>query len=160
MTPRGARIFGGARQLLGALAETLGVSGTSRKTIEPDARVDEVARMVLDAALEVHRTLGAGFGEAVYEQALAIELGLRGIAHERQVPITIGYKGHDVGEGRLDLFVEGCLVVELKAVEALLPVHLSQVVSYLRATGIHLGLLITFNVPRLREGIRRVIASF
>ena len=130
-----------------------------RELNEPEGRLDEVARRVVDAAFEVHRTLGAGFAESVYEHALAVELVLRGILFERQVPISITYKETEVGDGRLDLLVEGCLVVELKAVEALMPVHVAQVVSYLRASRRSLGLLITFNVPQFRQGVRRVIAS-
>jgi GxxExxY protein len=130
-----------------------------RRLPEPDRAIDDVARNVVDAALEVHRTLGAGFAEGVYEHALAIELALRGIKCERQVPIAVTYKGHEVGEGRLDLLVEDCLVVELKAVETLLPVHVAQVVSYLRATQRCLALLMTFNVRQFRDGLRRVILS-
>jgi GxxExxY protein len=79
--------------------------------------VEELAGLVIDAALEVHRALGPGFLEAVYEQAWAVELELRGIPFQRQVPIAIKYKGFDIGDGRIDLLVEDCLVVELKAVE-------------------------------------------
>jgi GxxExxY protein len=126
---------------------------------EPDEELDRVARKVIGAAIEVHRALGPGFAEGVYEQALAIELGLRGVAFDRQVPVHVEYKGHEVGEGRIDVLAERCLVVELKAVEVLLPQHVAQVVSYLRATRQRLGLLITFNTRRLREGIRRVVVS-
>jgi GxxExxY protein len=130
-----------------------------RQRREPDGAIDDVARNVVDAALEVHRTLGAGFAESVYEHALSIELDLRGIKVARQVPIAVSYKGHEVGEGRLDLLVENCLLVELKAVETLLPVHVAQVVSYLRASKLCVGLLMTFNVRQLRDGLRRVIVS-
>ena len=121
--------------------------------------VDALARVVVDAALEVHRVLGPGFLESVYEQELALELRIRGVAFARQVPIGLHYKGEPIGEGRLDLLVGGRLVVELKAVEQLAPVHFAQVISYLKATGHSLGLLITFNVPQLRRGIRRVVLS-
>ena len=124
---------------------------------EPGACVDALARVTLDAAFEVHRRLGPGFLEAVYEQALAIELGLRGIAFERQLAIAVKYKGHSVGEARLDLLVARELIVEIKAVEQLVPVHMAQVISYLRATALPLALLITFNVAQLRLGIRRVV---
>jgi GxxExxY protein len=115
--------------------------------------------LVIGAALEVHRSLGPGFLESVYEEALCIELGLREIAFQRQVPVAVEYKGHAVGEGRLDLLVAGRLVVELKAVESILPVHQAQVISYLKATGHQLGLLINFNVPVLKSGIKRIILS-
>ena len=126
---------------------------------EPDARVDTLARTVLDAAFEVHRHLGPGFLESVYEEALATELGLRDVAFARQVVTGVDYKGRNVGQARLDLLVGGELVVELKAVEQLAPIHVAQVLSYLKATGHHLGLLITFNVNELRRGIRRIVHS-
>lgn len=126
---------------------------------EPGERIDTLARTVIGAAIEVHRTLGPGFLESVYEEALGIELGLRHIAYTRQTPIALCYKGHPVGESRLDLFVEDTLVVELKAVESLAPIHTAQVISYLKATGCPLGLLINFNVPILKRGIKRVVLS-
>ena len=126
---------------------------------EPETRVDALALATLDAAFEVHRRLGPGFLEAVYEQALAIELGLRGIPFERQLVIAMKYKGHSVGEARLDLLVARELIVEIKAVEQLAPVHMAQVISYLRATALPLALLITFNVAQLRLGVRRVVLS-
>lgn len=126
---------------------------------EPQARLEQLARVVVDAALEVHRALGPGFVESVYEEALAIELGRRHIPFERQVAVRVFYKGLPVGEGRLDLLVHSALVVELKSVEVLAPIHVAQVISYLKALDRPLGLLVTFNVPLLREGIRRVVLS-
>ena len=126
---------------------------------EPDQQVDDVARRVIGAAIEVHRHLGPGYLERVYEEALAVELGLRGIPFERQRSFALDYKGHAVGEGRLDLLVDGCLAVELKAVDALAPIHKAQLISYLKATGLHLGLLINFSVPVLKQGIKRVVLS-
>src|SRR5512138_753654 len=120
---------------------------------EPDKEVDQVACVVVDAALEVHRILGPGFLESVYEQALSVELG------PRQVPVAVAYKSVAIGEARLDLLVAERLVVELKACPSLLPIHLAQVLSYLKASDRSLGLLINFNVPVLRQGIRRVIRS-
>jgi len=107
--------------------------------------------------MEVHGVLGPGFLESAYEEALCVELLLRGIKFARQVPIGVEYKGQKIGEARLDLLVNKSLVVELKAVEELAPIHFAQILSYLKATRLHLGLLITFNVPLLRQGIRRVI---
>ena len=126
---------------------------------EPDERLDSLARAVVDAALEVHRVLGPGFAESVYEEALAVELSRRAIAFERQVPLTVKYKGFCVGEGRVDLLVGGQLIVELKSVEQLAAVHVAQVISYLKAFDRPLGLLITFNVKLLRSGVRRIIRS-
>jgi GxxExxY protein len=127
--------------------------------VEPNKDVDRLAHAVIGAAIEVHRHLGPGFLEGVYEEALAVELALRGIPFERQKPVPVSYKGQDVGEGRVDFLVARGLLVELKAVEALAPVHQAQVISYLKATGLHLGLLINFNVPVLRAGIKRVVLS-
>ena len=84
---------------------------------------------------------------------------LRGIRFARQVPVGVAYKGKTVGEARLDLLVDGCLIVELKAVETIAPIHVAQVISYLKATRLTLGLLITFNVTLLRRGIQRVIQN-
>ena len=126
---------------------------------EPGMALDALAATVVEAAFEVHRTLGPGFLESVYEHALAIELGLRGVRFRRQVPVGVSYKTHTVGDARLDLLVDEALVVELKAVEQLAPIHMAQVISYLKATGHRLALLITFNVAHLRYGIRRVIQS-
>jgi GxxExxY protein len=129
------------------------------RTSEPDEQLDELAAIVVDAAHEVHQTLGPGFPEGVYEEALARELGLRGTAFQRQVPVKVKYKGLDIGEGRLDLLVGRCLIVELKVVEVLAQVHVAQVLSYLKATGLSLALLITFNVRHLKQGLRRIILS-
>jgi GxxExxY protein len=126
---------------------------------EPGERLDGLARDVIGAALEVHRVLGPGFPESVYEGALALELQRRSIPFERQVSMAVRYKGSCVGEGRADLLVGGALVVELKSVERLADVHVAQVVAYLKAVDCHLGLLINFDVARLREGIRRVVQS-
>ncbi|HNT75686.1 MAG TPA: GxxExxY protein [Anaerolineae bacterium] len=126
---------------------------------EPSAEADALARQVIGAAIEVHRYLGVGYLESVYEEALCVELQLQGIPFERQKAIAVEYKGHSVGEGRLDLLVGGCLVVELKTVEAFAPIHQAQVISYLKATGLQLGLLINFHVPVLKDGIRRVVLS-
>ena len=123
---------------------------------EISQETDALARQVIGAAIEVHRTLGPGFLESVYEEALCVELAIRGIAFVRQVVVAVNYKGHDVGEGRLDLLIGNELVVELKAVEELAPIHTAQVISYLKTTGKRLALLINFNEPILKNGIRRI----
>ena len=97
--------------------------------------------------------------EAVYEQALCVELTRRSIPFDRQPTVALSYKGEPVGHGRLDLLVGGCVVVELKAVETLLPVHQAQVLSYLKAAGYRLGLLVNFNVPLLRDGVKRLVSG-
>jgi GxxExxY protein len=120
--------------------------------------INVLANSVIGAAIEVHRMLGPGFLESVYEEALCHELTLRRIPFERQASISVAYKGHTVGEGRMDLRVGGKLVVELKSVDALAPVHTAQVLSYMRAGDYQLGLLLNFNVKLLKEGgIKRLI---
>jgi GxxExxY protein len=122
----------------------------------PDSELNKLTGAVIGAAIEVHRALGPGFLESVYEEAMYVELSHRGIGFVRQAGIGVNYKGTIVGEGRVDVLVEDALVVELKAVEALAPIHTAQVLSYLKATGGHIGLLINFNVVRLRSGIKRI----
>jgi GxxExxY protein len=126
---------------------------------EPDESLDRLANEVIGAAIEVHRTLGPGFLESVYEEALCVELKLRKIPCERQVPVPVVYKGVAIGQGRLDLLVDGRLIVEIKTVEALAPIHKAQSISYLKATGYRLALLINFNAAFLKDGIKRIILS-
>lgn len=125
--------------------------------LEPPKQLDVIANAVVGAALEVHRILGPGFLESIYEEALAIELELRGIPFERQKAINVTYKGLPIGDGRADFVIAGSLIAELKAVEKLLPVHHAQVISYLKAAKCRLGLLINFHEGLLRDGIKRVI---
>src|SRR5437763_12474738 len=118
--------------------------------------LNRLTAAVIGAAIEVHRQLGVGHLESTYENALVIELRARGIGVQQQVKVQVIYKGHVVGDERLDLLVEGTLVVELKTVDAFAPIHSAIVISYLRATGLKLGLLINFKVPRLVDGVRRI----
>ena len=124
---------------------------------EPSPGEDALAHKVIGAALEVHSLLGPGYLESVYENALCFELELRGVPFLRQHMVPVHYKARPVGEGRLDLLVGDVLVVELKAVEVLMPIHSMQLHSYLKATNHKLGLLINFNVSLLKNGIKRVI---
>ncbi len=126
---------------------------------EPDETTDALASVVLDAALEVHRHLGTAFLESVYENALCHELTLRNVAFERQVAVSVLYKKLSVGEGRADLIVGQRVVVELKALPGVGPVHLAQTLSYLKATGLRLGLLVNFGERHLRTGCRRVVLT-
>ena len=120
-------------------------------------RTDEVAKEVVDAAFAVHSRLGPGLLESVYEVCLAHELKKRGLKVERQVTLPVVYDEVRLEAGlRIDLLVGDCVLVELKAVEALLPVHKAQVLTYLKLTGFRLGLLINFNVPLVRDGVTRV----
>lgn len=104
----------------------------------------------------MHKTLGPGFLENVYEEALCIEMEKRQIPFKRQDEIQLRYKNIPIGINRIDLVVGGKWIVELKAVAKLAPIHLAQAISYLKATGLSLALLINFNVPVLKEGIKRV----
>ncbi|WP_438003869.1 GxxExxY protein [Sorangium sp. So ce321] len=134
-----------------------GTEGTEGEESERDVELRGLTRQVIGAAIEVHRVLGPGFLESIYEEALGVELSLRRVSFRRQVAIQVDYKGRVVGEGRVDLLVADLLLVELKAVEHLAPIHMAQLLSYLKATKIRHGLLVTFNVPALRLGIKRVI---
>ncbi len=122
-----------------------------------EEKEEAAAKQLIGAAIGVHKELGPGYHEPLYEEALAIELGLRQISYSRQRPFAVDYKGYKVGQGRLDLLVDECVIVDLKTVESLAPVHLAQMLSYLKAMKLRLGLIINFNVPLLKEGIRRVV---
>lgn len=126
---------------------------------EPDAELDELATRVIGAAIDVHRHFGPGFLESVYEDAICVELKDRNIPFQRQVCMQLDYKGHAVGRGRVDLVVDRRLLVELKAAESLLGIHRAQVMSYLKATGLQLGLLMNFNVKLLKHGLERIVLS-
>lgn len=117
---------------------------------------DPLTERVIGAAIDVHRALGPGFVESVYEEALCMEMASRKIPFTRQHTIRVTYKDKDVGECRLDFLVDNELVVELKAVESLTALFAGQVVSYLRAANLRKGLLINFNVPLLKDGVRRI----
>lgn len=118
---------------------------------------NDVATLVLDAFFAVHRTLGPGLFESVYEEAVAHELSARSIAFKRPVDIPVYYQGLVLGIGfRADFIVCDLVVLEMKSVETILPVHRKQLANYLRLTGLRLGLLVNFNVPLLRSGIARI----
>ena len=117
-----------------------------------------VAREIVDAALRVHRTLGPGLLETVYEAALACELEQRGLRAARQQPVPVTYGSTRFQMGfRADLLVEDRVIVEVKSVDAVAPVHKKQLLTYLRLSGKHLGLLINFNVALLKNGITRLV---
>ena len=126
---------------------------------EPLPELDALVRAVIGAAIEVHRHLGPGLPEEPYQVAMELELSARGIPYERQKPVNISYKGIIVGRGKIDLLVAGRLVVELKSVESLAPVHRLQTRTYMRIVHEVLDLLINFNVPMLKDGVRRVIET-
>lgn len=116
---------------------------------------EALSSRILDAAIDVHRQLGPGFLESIYENAMKVALRKRGISFEFQKEVFVFYDGQEVGVHRLDLIVEGEIVVELKAIKALEDVHFAQVRSYLKATGLHVGLLLNFNAPTLI--IKRIV---
>src|SRR6266851_7742686 len=119
---------------------------------------NELTHEIIGAAIEVHKNLGPGLLESTYEECLCHELSQRGIPFERQRPVPVVYKGVKLDCGyRLDVVVEEKLVLELKAVDHLLPVHEAQVLTYLKLTVLDVGLLVNFNTPVLRRGIRRLV---
>lgn len=121
----------------------------------------DLTERIIGSAIEVHKALGPGLLESAYESCLCHELQFRGISFQRQVPQDVVYKGFTVDCGyRLDLIVEERVILELKAVERLVPIHEAQLITYLRLSGIKVGLLMNFNIPALRDGIvRRVLSA-
>ena len=121
-------------------------------------RWDGVTEVIIGACIEVHRHLGPGLLESAYEHCLVHELALRGLHVQRQIPVPLRYKGLALDCGyRLDLVVEAFVVLEIKAVDRLLPVHEAQLITYLKLMRLPVGLLINFHVPFLRQGLRRLI---
>jgi len=121
---------------------------------------DDIARQIVDSALAVHRALGPGLLESVYEQCLAYELRGRGIHVRTQVAVPIRYRDAQIEAGfRLDMIVGDLVVVEVKAIEKLMPVHEAQLLTYLKFSQFHLGLLINFNVVLIKHGIKRMIVG-
>ncbi len=119
---------------------------------------EELTGRILAACIEVHRELGPGLLESAYEECLCHELNLATIPFERQLPLPVVYKGLRLDCGyEMDLVVDQRVVVELKAVEKLLPIHEAQLMTYLKLGGYRVGLLINFNVPVLRDGIKRIV---
>jgi GxxExxY protein len=131
--------------------------GTYREP-EAKARAEMVSGEIIGAAIEVHRQLGPGLLESMYQACLAQELSLRGIDHRREVALPVSYKGLALGcSHRLDLLVEDLVVVELKSVERLEAVHHLQLLTYLRLSGRWMGLLLNFNTDRIKHGLRRLL---
>jgi GxxExxY protein len=121
------------------------------------AEDEALAHALIGAAIEVHRLLGPGFLESISERALCHELTLRSVAFERQKPLTVRYKDLDIPGQRLDLLVGGRVIIDLKTVDTLAPIHQAQLLSYLKTTGLRLGLLINFKTLVLKDGIKRVV---
>ena len=120
--------------------------------------INELSSKIIGAAIEVHKVLGPGLLESAYEECLCHELKLRGISYERQKPLPLAYKGKKLDCGyRLDLVVEAAIVVELKSCVSIEPIHKAQLLSYLKLSGLRLGLLLNFNVPVMRDGVIRIV---
>jgi len=129
-----------------------------RDTEDTEMELNRITEQIIGAAIEVHRALGPGLLESAYEECLCRELSLREIPFERQRPLPVEYKGTTLDCGyRLDLLVMGTVVVEIKAAECIEPIHEAQLLTYMKLGGWKLGLLINFNVPVLKDGIRRRI---
>lgn len=125
-------------------------------SVQPD--VDSLREKIIGCAIAVHRTLGPGLLESVYRECLMIELESEGIYAERDYRVSLRYKGRRVAnELKIDVLTERCVVVELKAVESIHPVHLAQVITYLKLAGCPAGLLINFNCTSLRAGLRKLV---
>ncbi len=124
--------------------------------LSPD--VEDLSRSLVDSAFKVHQTLGPGLLESVYEACLCVELGKRGIGYETQALVPLVYEGVKIEAGlRIDLLVEKRVILELKSVDKLLPIHQSQLLTYLKLANLNLGLLINFNVAMFKQGVKRII---
>ena len=124
-------------------------------------RLNSISEIIIGAAIDVHKALGPGLLESAYEACLAYELRQRGLKVEQQKELPLKYRDVQIDCGyRLDLLVEDCVIIETKAIEALLPIHQAQLMSYLRLTKCHLGLIINFNVTQLTRGVKRVVNEF
>ena len=122
------------------------------------AEVEQVGRRVIGCAIKVHQSLGPGFKESIYVEAMCIEMHARALKFEREKPLTVVYSGREIPGQRLDLIVERVVIVECKAVDAIMPIHTRQISSYLRTTGVRLGYIFNFNVGALMpRGFKRVV---
>jgi GxxExxY protein len=120
--------------------------------------INNLTSQIIGAAIEVHKALGPGLLESAYEECLCCELGLRNIGYQRQMPIAVQYKGTNLDCGyRLDILVENVIILEIKSCDSLVPIHEAQLLTYLKLTGIKIGLLINFNILILKNGIKRIV---
>jgi GxxExxY protein len=124
---------------------------------EPDDDSRELSNCVIGACIAVHRELGPGYLESFYERALEIEFRRRGVVFRRQVPFEVKYAGEVIGSGRIDFLIEERLILELKHVDSLASVFTATMISYLKATGLRLGLIVNFKVRLLKDGIKRIV---
>ncbi len=144
---------------MGHRTDKPGVDITGVRYSAKDYPEKELTEKIIGCAITVHRELGPGYLESIYENALSHELMKQGLAFERQRVVRVFYDGIQVGEHRLDLFVEGRVVVELKSVDTLTQKHLAQTISSLKAVGANVGLLMNFDEAKLVDGIRRVVLT-
>lgn len=130
--------------------------------IDPEQeRLDKLTEKIIGAAIAVHRVLGPGLLESAYEECLCYELSQLGLSFERQVALPVRYKDVKLDCGyRMDIVVEGSVIIEIKAVERLIPVHDAQLLSYLKLAHIRVGLLLNFHVPVLKNGLKRIVNHF
>ncbi len=120
--------------------------------------LNELSSAIIGAAIEVHKVIGPGLLESAYEECLCHELGLRELSFERQKPLSIAYKGKELDYCyRLDIVVENAIIVELKSCEKIEPIHKAQLLTYLKISGLYLGLLLNFNMTVMRDGIVRIV---
>ena len=120
--------------------------------------INELSSKIIGAAIEVHKALGPGLLESAYEECLCHEFGLRGLSNERQKPLPVIYKGVELDCGyRLDIVVENAIILELKSCEKIEPIHKAQLLTYLKLSGLKLGLILNFNVALMRDGIVRIV---
>jgi GxxExxY protein len=132
----------------------------NRRDAEPQ-RLNSMSERVIGACIDIHKTLGPGLLESAYEECVCYELSMAGLTFERQKPLPVVYKGVTLDCGyRLDLVAENSLIVEVKAVERLLPVHEAQLLTYLKLTGLTLGLLVNFHSAVLLNGLKRMVNNF
>jgi GxxExxY protein len=123
--------------------------------------INTITQQIIDAGLEVHKTLGPGLLESIYEDCLVIELESRGLKVERQKPVPVIYKGKMAGQPyRLDLLVADCVIVEVKNSEKIIPIYQAQLLTYMRLQNVSVGLILNFNTVLLRDGIKRMVNDF
>ena len=128
--------------------------------IDMNQKVNHITQELMDSFIAIHKKMGPGLLESVYEECVCYELKKRKIFYERQKVLSLHYDGNLLELGlRLDLVVENQIIVELKSVEKILPVHAAQLISYLKLSGMNIGLLVNFNVPLIKDGVRRFVNS-
>jgi len=137
---------------------TANFNAKSAKLRKEREEIEAIAADIVDSSIKVHRALGPGLLEGVYENCVSIELRSRGHKVDQQMTLPVQYEGHKIEQGfRIDILVDDAVVIEVKAVEKMLPVHLAQTMTYLRLGDFNLGLLLNFNVPMMKDGIKRVV---